>query len=146
MTLLALSLVPCASAADVHLEVTSDDGAVNVAEAWPNVETLNKKAGPFTLGKTNLVWSITAEPSVFDALNGKYLMVVTSCVKWSKNGKGDEHCEKHEFSAGPSKEVVVERELKGKGLKLSYAVSAWYTGDTPAVGLPAPEPRPIPGE
>jgi hypothetical protein len=142
----ALLILATAHAADIHLKLSSPDGVTSAEESWPALETLSKKYGPFTVKKVPTVWSVTAQPSVFDALEGKYLVSITACVRWQAKGKADERCEKYDLAVGPSETVLAERELKGKGVKLAWSLSAWYTGETPPIGLPAPEPRPIPGQ
>lgn len=145
--LFVLLAAPDARAADIHLKLSSPGGEVSAEETWPALETLSKKYGPFQVKKAATVWTITAQPSVFDALEGKYLVSITGCVRWTAKGKGDEHCEKWDLAAGPTEQVLAERAIKAPGgVSLAWTVSAWYTGETPPVGLPAPEPRPIPGQ
>jgi hypothetical protein len=146
MTLATILLAAGAAAADLTVEITSDDGAVTIRETWPAVETLSKKFGPFEVKGAQTAWSLTAQPSVFDALSGTYELQLTTCVRWTKGSKADEHCEKFEGGVGASGGTFAEREWKGKGLKVAFVVTASYAGDTPRVGLPEPEPRPIPGE
>jgi hypothetical protein len=144
--LLVLLAARPADAADIHLKLATPEGEVSIEEAWPALETLSKKYGPFTIGKVPTVWTLTAQPSVFDALTGAYQASVTSCVKWSVKGAADEHCERYEFAAGATEAEVARISIKAKGLKLDWTVSSWYSGQAPPSGLPAPEPRPVPGE
>lgn len=144
---MVLALVSAAFGADVHVRVQGGEELIDEEASWPAVETFTKKYGPYEHKGVSSLWSITAQPSVFDPLSGTYQMVVTGCVQWQKRGKGDKHCEKFEMAAGASEAVLVTRSFKGAhGGAFTWTVSAWYSGDAPAIGLPAPEPRPIPGE
>jgi hypothetical protein len=145
-TILLATWAAPASAADIHVKLTGGDGALNVEESWDAIETFTKRYGPLDFHKVPTVWSVTAQPSIFDALTGTYQVVLTACVKWNRKGQSDEHCEKYEVAAGPTETVVAQKEVVGKGVKFDWAVSTWYTGETPPSGLPAPEPRPIPGQ
>jgi hypothetical protein len=148
MTALVIWLTTWASdanAADIHLRLTGGDGVMSIEESWPSMESFTKRYGPFTFKKVPTMWTLTVQPSVHDVLTGTYLTALTACVKWSHKGDNEEHCEKYDLAAGQTETVVASQAVKGKGVKLDWTLSTWYTGEAPPSGLPTPEPRPSPG-
>jgi hypothetical protein len=89
-------LIGVAAAADIHLELTTDDG-VNETAQWASTETFSKRFGPVSAGSRSTVYTVSVMPSVFDPLNGTYRVELNVCMEWSKGKKHDRHCHKDEI-------------------------------------------------
>jgi hypothetical protein len=129
-------LIGIATAADIHLELTTDDG---VAESgtWKSTETFSGRFGPVDAGSRSTVYVVSVMPSVFDPLKGVYTVPLNVCVEWTKGRKGDQHCQKTEVPAPPESSGPATNEVSIKapgGGKFSWVSKTWFTGESPPVG------------
>jgi hypothetical protein len=129
-------LIGVAAAADVHLDLATDDGVHETAQ-WRSTETFSGRFGPVAQGGRSTVYTVSVMPSVFDPLSGAYKVELNVCMEWSKGRKKDRHCHKDEVAAPPEANgpTVTQISLKAPGGgKFGWVAKTWFTGESPPVG------------
>ena len=129
-------LVGLAQAADIHLDLTSEDGIAEQAQ-WKSSETFTRRFGPVETKKGgSAVYAITVSPSVFDPLENAYRVELSTCIEWSRKGKSDRTCQRDEILAPPEANGPTVRSWSVKGSdKFEWTAKLWFTGESPRPGV-----------
>ena len=133
--MLPLFVVPAALAADIHLELVTEDG-INEQASWRSTETFSRKYGPVeTRKKGSAVYAVTIMPSVFDPLENAYRVELNTCIEWSRKGRSDRMCQKDEILAPPEGDPSTQSwKVKG-GDTFEWTAKLWFTGESPTPGV-----------
>lgn len=137
-----LLLATAALAADLHLEVSTDDWGETIVA--PSGEPFTQTFGAPAQGKTKIAYEVTWAPAPHSVVQNGYPLEVTLCRIWAKGKKKDRDCITDTVLAKPEGD---EAEPKAGEVKMSakwtYTMRAFATGDIPSTEMPM-EPRGMP--
>jgi hypothetical protein len=138
-----LLLSGSALAADLQFSFVTEDGIAEKA-SWPAFESYTRRLGPQQVGRTSVIYALTVPGSVFDAVQGGYIVDVSVCLEWEWKNENGRFCDPIQLIAKAEGLEVAKftRTLRDKD-KFTYTVEAYWTGEPPAGYVP-PAPPPVP--